>query len=275
MSGQKEEVYVPHHPVIEFTSKSRVASWPITSLRSLISALNHMGCSVQGKNKQLEQLGMADLRFSNAISQLKENSLHGNLDQTKNTIDIIQEVENAANELRSAQEQADASRPKTIHTISPSGRGYNLRLKGGSYIVQYREKEKRVDGKLDSVVKDLAARKFVNDLTHSYCEADEEHKKILSEEEMGLDKISVDLREQLRNATKVMGQWQKVQEVSRIRNLIRERKEFYLNESKMFGHETEVFEFGDHIVIKIEDSGGKKSEGKDDQSDSRQRSGGR
>ena len=128
---------------------------------------------------------------------------------------------------------------------------------------------------MDSVVKDLAARKFVNDLTHSYCEADEEHKKILSEEEMGLDKISVDLREQLRNATKVMGQWQKVQEVSRIRNLIRERKEFYLNESKMFGHETEVFEFGDHIVIKIEDSGGKKSEGKDDQSDSRQRSGGR
>tara|TARA_B100001175_G_scaffold316099_1_gene329163 strand:+ start:1713 stop:2540 length:828 start_codon:yes stop_codon:yes gene_type:complete len=257
MSGQKHEEYVPE-PVVEFNSKSRVASWPITSLRALLSALSKMGYTVSNKNKELELLSKADIQFSRAISQLKQNSHHGNLEETKDTIDLIQEVEDAAHELRSAQEEADASRPKIIHTTSPSGRSYDLCLQSGSYIVNYEENEVFIDGKLDRVEKDQEARKFVNELTHSYCMADEEHKKIVSEEQVGLDNISIDLREKLKSARKIMDQWQKVREVSRIKKLIRERQDFFESESKKLGYKSKVFEMGDDIVIKIEDTGRKK-----------------
>ena len=119
-------------------------------------------------------------------------------------------------------------------------------------------KEVFIDGKLDRVEKDQEARKFVNELTHSYCMADEEHKKIVSEEQVGLDNISIDLREKLKSARKIMDQWQKVQEVSRIKKLIRERQDFFESESKKLGYKSKVFEMGDDIVIKIEDTGRKK-----------------
>jgi hypothetical protein len=267
MSYEWEEEYIPE-PVVEYKSTSRVASWPITSLRALVSALNQMGCTMS-KNSDLEALSRADSRLSKALQQLRDNSSHGNLQQTEGTIAQINEVVAAAEELRSAAEAADASRPKTIKASSSTGRDYELSLVAGSYVVQYEEIEVFVDGRLDRVQRDLEAREFVNELTHSYCIANEEHKAMVSDESMKLDRVSEDLRGQLRSATRIMDQWQRVQEITRIRNLIRERKEFLKSEAEKLGHRTEVHDFEDEVCLVIIDDGTKLNEIRQKEQESR------
>tara|TARA_B100000902_G_C27321239_1_gene924678 strand:- start:3048 stop:3860 length:813 start_codon:yes stop_codon:yes gene_type:complete len=255
MSRGKEEEYVPE-PFIEYTSKSKVASWPITSLRPLVSALNNMGCTVS-ENEQLLEIGMADARLKLALDKLKEESGHGDTQQTKDTISLIKEVEIAAGDLRIAQKSGDAARPEKIQVVSSTGREFELSLTAGSYVVRYSETEVFEDGRLIDVVEDSEARSFVNELTHSYCIADKEHKDMISNEDFALDEVTEDLRLQLRKATTNLEQWEKVQEVTRIRTLIRERKEFLRAEAKKLGHTAEEYEFDDEICFVITDSGPK------------------
>ena len=268
MSYEWQEVYIPE-PVVEYKSTSRVDSWPITSLRALVAALNQMGCTVKGKHSELEALSRADSRFSQAMLQLRDDSRHGNLQQTEETIAQINEVEAAAEELRSAQEAADASRPKTIRASSSTGRDYELSLVAGSYVVQYQETEVFVDGRLDRVERDSEAREFVNELTHSYCIANEEHKAMVSDESVKLGRVSEDLRDQLRSASRIMDQWQRVQETTRIRNLIRERKEFLKSEAEKLGHRTEVHEHENEVILVVIDDGTKLNEIRQKEKESR------
>lgn len=255
MSSGKEEEYVTE-PVKEYTSKSKVASWPITSLRPLVSALNNMGCTVN-ENEQLLEIGMADARLKLALVKLREESGHGDTQQTRDTISLIKEVEIAADDLRIAQKAGDAARPKKIQVVSSTGREFELSLTAGSYVVRYSETEVFEDGRLTDVVEDSEARRFVNELTHSYCIADKEHKDMISNEASALDKVTEDLKAQLRKATTNLEQWEKVQEVTRIRNLIRERKEFLQAEAKKLGHTAEEYDFEDEICLVITDSGSK------------------
>ena len=265
MSGTKCEVRPVPVPVITYEERQEVAAWPLTSLRALALALERMDYKLEGKQSELLALSRADSRFAQALNEVKSNSRHGSLQQTEDTVGLIEEVEAAAEALKAVQKAADAARPSIITVTSPKGRLYNLAYVAGSYQVEYSEVETYSDGRLDSVKRDEVAREFVHRLTHAYCSAEDEHKENLSDESVVLDEISEDLKSRLRKARRNMDQWQRVKEVSRIRDLIRERRDFIRSEAESMGHETSEYDLEDEVVVIIHDSGPKLHEMREDE----------
>ncbi len=250
-----KEEYVPE-PVITFKAKTRVNAWPLTSIRALVRGLEDIGYVVTQGKDAVDLVAKADARLSTALEDLEKNSTHTSIDGTELTQSLIANVEQAADELRAAQEAAGSARPEKILAKSTTrGRDFELALKSGSYVVQYEEEEVFKDGVLDEVLEDTEARGFVTNLTRTYSTAQEAHKKLVSNESEVLESIGDEMGARLKRAMRSMEQWQKVIENSEIRELVAQRRSFIEAEARNLGHSVEIYDSVERVCFVISDGG--------------------